>query len=73
MCLSKELKLRLCRLLFTQYKTTRLVGNRKVCRNTSFLLRLSSDFTASTKRKAILAVASFDNSSAQFLSSKVVR
>jgi len=43
---------------------------------------LSSDFSASTKRKAILAVASSHNSSAQFLclrgililvSSKVVR
>jgi len=38
----------------------------KLRRNTSFSLRLSSDFSASTKRKAILAVASFDNSPAQF-------
>jgi len=47
-----------------------------------FLLRLSSEFSASFKRKDIHAVASFHNSSAQFLhlcgvlilvSSKVVR
>jgi len=30
MCLSEELKLRLCRLLSTQYKTTWLVGNASV-------------------------------------------
>jgi len=53
-------------------------------RNTSLSLRFSSDFSTSTKRKDIglLAVASFRNSSAQFLrlrgililvSSKVVR
>jgi len=64
MCLSEELKLRLRRLLFTQYKTTWLVGNTSV----NGLLRLSSDFSASTKRKGILALASFDNSPAQFFS-----
>jgi len=32
-----------------------------------YVLRLSSDFLASTKRKVIFPVASFHNSSAQFL------
>ena len=34
----------------------------------SLSLRLSSDFSVSTKCKAVLAVASFRNSSSQFLS-----
>jgi len=34
---------------------------------TSLSLRLSSDFSVSTKRKAVFAVASFRNSSSQFL------
>ena len=64
MCLSEDLKLRLCRVLFTRGLLE--IPLWMVCRNTSFSLRLSSDFSASTKRKAILAVASFDNSPAQF-------
>jgi len=38
----------------------------QTCGNTSLSLRLSSDFLVSTKWKAIFAVASFRNSSAQF-------
>jgi len=56
-----------CRLHFTQYKNTWLVRIR-LCRLVAIRLlswRFSSDFLVSTKCKAIFAVASFRNSSAQ--------
>jgi len=68
------IKLRWCRLLFTQIQLRglldiplwshkpRLVGK-------LLIVKLSSDFWASAKCKAILAVASFHNSSTQFLTS----
>jgi len=64
MCLSN--KLHLCRLLFMQYKITWLVKIQQTCGNTSSLLRFISDIWVNTECKAIFAVASFHNSSAQF-------
>jgi len=68
MCLS--VKLRLCRLLFMQYKITWLVNtSRQACGNTSLSLRFHSDIWVNTECKAIFAVASFHNLSAQFANS----
>ena len=62
------IKLPFCRFLLIQYKNKWLVRIR-LCRlggNKTLPLRLSPGFLVNTKCKAIFAVASFRNSSAQF-------